>query len=760
MIDRLYKNRFYLLALLLPAAWLVWPGLQKAVQVDNSLESWFLKDDPALLAYQDFQEKFGNDEVVILLLKDEQGLLSTSWFNVFTSMSQALESLEEVEAVIGPGALQLPGGGMLGLGTTPLLGPDAEAEQVRQKLEANPLLRDQLFNQDYKVARFLIVLKTLPNFDERRGELLEKVQGTAREFLPEGTAFFGGVGVIFAGLNTLSQQDFAFFLGLAYLVMFLVMFFLYRDFYILCYALLTVSLATCFTLGIYGLLGYRLNLMSSLIPTIIILLGILDIVHVVNERNHQYARTPEAGAASLSALREVFRPCLFTTLSTMAGFLALLVAPMAILQNFGVFAALGILLSLLFTYSLGIIFLPLSRPASGPSFLVRKWLISLLGVVLGQRKWFAGSALLLLVFCVAGIIQLETDTFTLGYFPRQHQVVRDHEEIEKSWGAYMPLELLVMPQENRRLYDPELVQATLAFEDSARGLKGVGDVFGFSSLYEAALYHRFKARTRDMMQYKSGLLQVHRQLNQYYPELARHYIHEASGTGRITISGSMSSASTLNANMDSLLHLARASFGELAQVQAAGYQPMYAGIVNYATRTQLNSLLLAFVLILVLVWIFIRRFKLALLSLVPNIFPVLLMLGVMGWAGIFLDVATASIAAIVLSFCIDDTIHFIHHYQQCPQEGREPAAARGSTMKRVGPAILFTSLILLMGYMLMAFAALKTVMLFGLLISIAIAGALYSHLLIFPILLELFDKKEVPAGKARVLVLSQSKNDG
>lgn len=483
--------------------------------------------------------------------------------------------------------------------------------------------------------------------------------------------------------------------------------------------------------------------MSTLIPTIIILLGILDIVHVVNERNLQYAGNVNGKVAGLSALREVFRPCLFTTLSTMAGFLALLVAPMAILQNFGVFAALGILLSLLFTYLLGVVFLPLSRPASGLSFSVQKGLVNLLAAGLAQRKWLAGSTLLLVLLCTAGIAQLETDTYTLGYFPKNHSVIRDHEEIERSWGAYMPLELLVTPQGNRMLYDPELVQAALAFEDAARDLKGVGDVFGFAGLYEAGLYHRNKERIREIMQYKGGLLQVHRQLNQYYPELARHYVHEASGSGRITISGAMSSAAVLNANMDSLLHIAGDTFGELAQVKPAGYQPMYAGIVNYATRTQLNSLLLAFVLVLLLVWIFIRSFKLALLSLIPNIFPVLLLLGVMGWFGISLDVATASIAAIVLSFCIDDTIHFIHHYQLCRQEGEGPAVARESTMKRVGPAIFFTSLILLLGYMLMVFASLKTVMFFGLLTSVAIVGALYSHLLIFPILLKWFEKEEV-----------------
>jgi uncharacterized protein len=285
-----------------------------------------------------------------------------------------------------------------------------------------------------------------------------------------------------------------------------------------------------------------------------------------------------------------------------------------------------------------------------------------------------------------------------------------------------------------------VIAAALAFGDAAGQLSGVGQVFGFHSLYQAGLEARFREKGRRALQSQFYLAQVQKQLAADYPQLLKQFIHGPSQTGRITISGTMSSARELNAKMDTLRQIAAATLGQVATVTPSGYQPMYAHIVQYVTRSQVDSLLLALGLVFGLVWIFIRNLKLAVLSVLPNCFPILLMLGFMGWMDIYLDTATASIAAIALSFCIDDTIHFIYHYQQGRKKGASAAQARLATMTHVGPAIVITSLVLFFGYGLMIFGSLKTVELFGLLTAIAVGGALYSQLFIFPLLLKRFDK--------------------
>ncbi len=240
----------------------------------------------------------------------------------------------------------------------------------------------------------------------------------------------------------------------------------------------------------------------------------------------------------------------------------------------------------------------------------------------------------------------------------------------------------------------------------------------------------------------STLSSIHKQLPVYYPKLYAGFVHEATQAGRITLFGNMMSAKELNRKMDTLLRMSRQAFGQSAKVSPSGYQPMYADIVEYVTTSQVNSLILSGIMVFVLVLLFIRNLRLTLLAAAANLIPVIIMLGIMGWAGIYLDTASACIAAIVLSICIDDTIHFIYHYKKLRRQGSTQPEAQRQTMNHIGSSILLASLVLIAGYSLMIFGSLKTVQLFGLLTVIALVAALYAELIIFPLVLDRFDKKK------------------
>lgn len=207
----------------------------------------------------------------------------------------------------------------------------------------------------------------------------------------------------------------------------------------------------------------------------------------------------------------------------------------------------------------------------------------------------------------------------------------------------------------------------------------------------------------------------------------------AGRTGRLTVAGPMLSARQLSRQTVAVRRLARRVPGPAATVEPAGYLPLYAAITQYVTSSQISSLLWSFGVVLGLVWALVRSLRLALLTVLPNLFPVL---GFVGWAGIALNTATASIAAIVLSLSVDDTVHFIHHYRRLG-----PAAARLATITHVGPAIVLTGAILFSGYAFMTLGSLQTVQLFGLLTAISIVGAMFGELIIFPLLLARFDRE-------------------
>lgn len=746
MVDFLYRFRFALLGILAGLCVVAWPGVRAAGQLDNSLAVWFLRDDPALRAYRDFQARFGNDEVVIVVVHQPApgGLLSSSGLTLLRNLTRELRRVPGVALVSGAGAAAVPRAGPLGTTeATPLLDSAATAASVRAALATQPTLREQLFTPDYRTARLVVTLRAVPDFDTRRAAILARLDTVARVAARHAHAevYLGGVGVVYAGLNALSEQDFGFFLGVGYLLVFLGLGLLYRNLLLLLYAVSIVALSTWLTLGMYGTLGYRLNLMSVLLPVLIILLGVMDAMHVINERNLRRAAGASAHDSALGALRSLLRPCVATMLTTTAGFLALLTAPMPILRSFGAFAAVGIALCLVLTYVLGVALLPLvpGRGRVTPATSIR--LVRFYQLVLRHRRLGAAVALGLIGFLALGATRLRADTYTLGYLPATHRVVQDHWAIERTWGHYLPLELLVQPRAGHALSDPAVVRAALAFADSARVLTGGGRVFGFPQLYLAGLEAWLgPRRARAALASRSLLTQTHARLLTDYPDLARAFEHAPTRTGRLTVAGPMLSAGALRLKMAALLRAAHATLGPVALVRPAGYQPMYANIVRYVTASQTASLGWSVVLVFGLVWGFVRSFRLALLTVVPNLFPVLVVLGAMGWLGIPLDTATASIAALVLGFCVDDTVHFIDQYRQRRLAGDSPEAARIGTIAHTGPAILLTGLLLLGGYSFMMLGSLGTVKLFGQLTALALVGALFGELVIFPLVLARFDR--------------------
>lgn len=739
MLQLIYKLRFFLLTAITAGVLVLLPYVKLAVEVDNSLSIWFLRDDPAVKKYQAFHQKFGNDEIVVAVIENQTSVLTPAYFKKFIAVTEELRKIGAVQMVFGPGNSNIVTKSAFGILSEPLITANTIPNQVKEYLETSPFLKEQLFNTNCTSTRFLISFKNNPDFDKQRAAILEQVKIVFDKHFNAQQTYFGGVGVVYEGLNQLSKSDFGFFLSLGYLVMFLLILIIYRKVSILLYAIITVSASTCITLGIYGLFGFQLNLMTVLIPCILVVLGIMDIIHILNDYNQLPIENNNKENALL-ALKNVWRPCLFTSLTTMAGFLSLLTSPMAILQQFGIFAALGIFICLILTYIFGVLFLPIARPAKATIFNTQKLVNGFLEWINTYKKKISIVLLLLLLVCFIGFIFLKSDTYTLGYFPKNNKVVQDNQKIQNTWGAYMPVEFVVIPAKNKNLYDPEIIKGAINFTNATNQMNGSGKAFGFYSFYEAALQAQYGNKAKKLLNSKGTLRIIHQQIPLYYPALYASFTHEASNTGRITLFGKMLSAKDLTHKMDTLLMMGKQAFGNSATLEASGYQPMYAEIVKYVTDSQIRSLFISALLIFILVLLFIGDLRITFLATLTNLVPVAVMMGIMGWFNITLDTASASIAAIVLSICIDDTIHFIYKYKNLKNNGLNPQQAQILTINHLGSSIFLSSAVLILGYAIMIFGSLKTVILFGLLTVIALIAALIVALVVLPLILARFDR--------------------
>jgi predicted RND superfamily exporter protein len=735
-LNTLHHFRYYLLGLIALLGILLFPGVKQALQIDNSLTSWFIEGDPALEPYYKLQESFGNDEVVVLAYDTDLNVLIPSEALKLQNLIDSLEQQSSVRRVLHPFELRKFSRNPLNPRGSKIIKSDAK--KSAQNLKDYPFFRAQFFNEELSAIKLYIQLESSPDFELKRAEIIQNIYRITNHFLDEDRSYFGGLGVIYEALNELSAKDFATFLGLGYLLMFTLIAVLYRHWTFTLYAIISISLASYFTLAIYGATGHHLNLLSTLIPTIIILLGVMDIMHILNElKLHAQDVNPKVRA--LNALKEVWTPCLFTSISTMAGFLSLTISPVAILAEFGLFAALGIALALLFSFLLGTIFL-VRAPLQSASNKTSTQLEKLQLVVLRKKNIIITAFVLFSLAALGSIPYLRVDTESVGYLPETHQARIDSDKIEALFGPYMPLDYLIEVPEGSDLSDPKLMSAFYAFDQKVSALPEVGSMTGLHDIYASALEARYGTEVDKNWDKEQFLQLVSLQAKAQAPELWRSFWSEDENLGRFYLSGNLVSAATLKGTMHQVDSLAKATLGDKAIIKAAGYQSLYARIVNYVTQSQIESFSLAGILIFGLLWFFLRDLKLSLISLIPNFFPVLVLLAIMVWFNIALDTATASIASIVLSFSIDDTMHFIWHYRKKRKSGKTAAEARSETISHVGRAIVFTSLVLFSGYALMWFGSLKTVIYFGTLTAASIAAALVSQLFLFPILLERFDR--------------------
>ena len=734
-----YRLRYSLLALSLIGAYFLFPHLQKAVQVDNSLTGWFIEGDPALESYHRFLDNFGNDEIVLVLYEPKGNLFSKGNLTALKSFAEACENHPDVAQVFSAHNASIPNLKNGFIQSNALLKADAKEEDIRAKLKDYPFLKEQFFNSDLQAAKFIIYLKNSPDFGFKRKAILNDLYAYADEYLNDNESYFGGVGVIFEALNELSEKEFSRFLLVGYLLMFAVLLLIYRNIRYVILALATILFASYFTLGIYGAMGHQLNLLSTLIPAIIILLCVMDVMHILNE--YQSISTGKASLEDkLKALKSVWWPCLFTSLTTMAGFISLSLSPVKILVSFGVYTALGIALGLLFSFLFALLLLAPAKKVRIRNLISSRQLLGLLRISEKNPQKLLLSFLGISLIAFLGLLQIKVDTDSLGYLPDDHWVQEDNANIERLMGPYMPLEYLISAKEGHKTNSPALLKAMQSFEEELSGKDYIGSINGLHDIYRAAFVQRYREDWRRGFD-KTGII---RKVTEYSevlnPELLRNFTDSDFQLARINIAGEIVSAGELAAIMDTIQDIADRNFQDLAVVEASGYQSLYAGIVNYVTESQVKSFSVAVVLIFILLYLFLRDFKLALLSLLPNFFPIITMLGCMGFLNINLDTATASIASIVLSFSIDDTMHFAYQYRRLRNKGGSALHARRATISHVGKAIILSSAVLFAGYFLMLLGELKTVLYFGILTSISILAALVGQLFLFPILLQKFDK--------------------
>lgn len=747
MMNTLLKRRWWFAAALLLVLAGLLGGVNQAIVPDNALTVWFVESDPQLKAYRQFQSTFGNDEVVVVQLHEPRGVFRAE---ALERMRQAearwsdIDGVAAVHSVLSVDKASPDGWTALVPQTLP-----EDLDPLRRQALAHPLVKERLLNEDATRALMIVQMSAMEDFDAQRDRIVAEVTSQADTVFAQQSHPMGGVGVIYSGLNEATQADFGLFMGLTYLLMIGMLMVVFRDWRLVLATLgvMTVGILVC--LGVYGVMGHRINAVTVLLPTLVTVLGIADAVHFpVAWRRAQKSLGARAARRqiALKALRDAVGPCTLTTITTMIGFLALASSPMGVIQELGIYAAVGIgaaLLASLVLMALVFMTAPIDRAPSLPAVDV---LLSAAQRALVKRRVALTLTTLAVVFAAAwGAAQVKIDTNTLGYLPDSHRVSRDHKAIERGWGAYTPLDFVVSPGPGaQRVDDAQALAALDSFVARAGALPGIKAGLHYGDLYRYAA-QAIPGRNPEDPLSQGEVLSLRPRLDDARKSAGplKHYLNEEGSLGRLTLQGQMMSARQLDQTLQALDQIAQETLGQSVRLEPGGYPPLYVQIVDHVMASQIQGFAIALCLLFLVMWLGLRSLRLALISVLPNVFPVLVMMGVMGAAGIDLDIATATVGAIVLGVAVDDTVHFLYAWRQAEAEGLSWEDCLARTFDKAGRAAIVTTAILVVGFPVLMLASVTTVFAFGLLTTVAAIAALFGDLVLLPLLLRLWPARRV-----------------
>ena len=755
MIDRLagaladlaVRRRRWVLALgiLVPLA-----GLYPAFTVgsDDAYEIWFLDSDPALRAYEAFHDRFGNDELLLLTFEPEGGTIFTP---------EALASLDRVTA-------HLEGHPDLGRILSPVNherlhgeedeitlvravppAPRTEADLVasRARLLDDPVARRTVVFHEGAVAGVLAEIVYRPGNDDYRKALLADLDAFLAAERERGFAYdLMGGSVLDAEVFRKSRGDILRETPLVIAVLGLVLLLTTRNLAATLAPLGVVGAAVVSARWVMALVGWQDNSMLVMMPLIVLAIGVADSVHIVL----RFLRYREEGVDPPDAARRtavtLFRPCFVTTFTTALGFLALLTTSLAPLRQLGVMAAVGVTFALV--YSLLPLISALSYVTVRPKH--RDWSSTWLPGLVGRLPGFtrrrrgvilAATALTTLV-AVAGIPRVQVEANAIELFAEDDPVRVVTQRMERQAGGFGSLEVVIDAGAEGGILEPEVLAA----------MADLGAFLETQPLVSAAtsIVDPLREMNRAMHDDDPAMAVVpdNRPLAAQYLllyELAGGaedldaFLDRTRAHARVSARTRVGSSSEYRDLQEAVLAFAEDRFPAGVEVNYTGIVTLYRNMGDYLIRSQIRSFLFALLFITLTLAITFRSPRMGLLSLIPNVWPIALTVGVMGWFGIWLEPATAMVAAVAIGIAVDDSVHFLSAYLEARGEGHDRVDAATRAFALSGRAIVLTTVILLAGFGVLLTSSFLPYTRFAFLCGLAVALALVGDLLVLPAVL-------------------------
>ena len=758
----IWRVRYILTALIIAGALAFVPGVARTT-IDNDLTSWFSTDDPIYQEYERFRDEFGGTRTLIVAVKapSRERMLSDEGFAFIDKVSGDIERVETVERVNSLStativdALPAQEGDDGGIEVRPLIDDVAAkgAAATGQRALDDELLRGDLISEDGTVAAIIV------SFDERRIDdvragVIDAIHGIVDPALPHDfEVYYNGSLEISETYNRITVQNQAKFTPPILLITLVALYLMFRSARKTALTLAAIGVSILWTVGLYYMLGFSFNVLASMLVPLVIVLAIADDVHIIQHFDHAVRAGATPKEAFTQTITHLAAPLLGASATTALGMLSLATSDVVAVRAFGIGAAVGVMVD----FAISIVFVPTllvwmrqehSQPPQERWFLEPLTRVAMFST--RHPRAILAAALALAAVAVAGVTTLKVDTNHIAFFSANHPLGKSAVVIDQKLGGVYGFQVMLEGPPGS-MQQPEMLQRIDSLASRIEAFPEVRKVTTLAD-YVKRINRELEGRGGTGAVIPAEADKIAQELfvftlaDEGRHELARIVSSDASASQISIKLQAMSSDVLFDYVADVERFSAEAFAGTGVTPTVTGSGKLFAQLDHYLVTSQISSFATAFVTVFAVIFLVFRSWRYGALAIIPNLFPVLAVFGVMGWLGISLNIATVMVASVALGVVDDDTIHFISRFKREREAGGSITGSIEAATIHEGRAALTTAIINSAGFAVLMMSEYKPSAWFGGLLALTMIVAFLAEVFILPativILSKLFGAKE------------------
>ena len=749
-----------------------------ALTVDTNTEALLRDTNPSKIIYNEFRDQFGQDRMIVIAITAEN-LFSEEFFLRLQALHQDLEErvpyLDEVTSLIN--ARNTRGVGDRLIVEDLLEGWPQERRvdftRLKKRVMSNPVFINQIISSDGQTTAVVIkpdvyqaeeadTLAALDNFGEETfaGEVdaaarprhLSEEQSEAfvtavdtivkKYETPDFAMSYAGAPAVMKVFNEYTLKDLRRCFLLSFLVSMIFLAVLFRRASGVILPQIVVNAASFSALGLMSWSGVPIKMTTTVLPAFLLCVGVADSVHILSIFYKQVDEGQDKADAIAYAMGHSGLAVVLTTMTTSAALLSFSFAELTAMGELGIFAAAGVTLALIYTITLLpplVAFVPIrrkpGRTAREGTLMDR---ILLLTASLGIRYPLRIITVSLVVFavCFYFMFDLRYSDHVINYFPEKLPIRQDIDYIDKHLNGSLNLEIIIDTGQENGIYEPAILNRIERLAHDLQTMRfpniEVGDVTSINNILKEthqALHANDPAYYRIPQDYNTIAQEFLLFENAGSDDLETIVDSQFSQT-RVTVKVHWVDSVYINAFIQDIRNYIQPLFDDQAEVQVTGMAALMARTITAALNSMTKSYVLAFGVIAVMMVLLVGDVKTGLFSMIPNILPIIVTLGIMGAVGVPMDLTSLMIASIAMGLVVDDTVHFIYNFRKYYLKTGSAEAGVNQTMTGVGRALLITSIVLSCGFFVTIFATLSHTFRFGIFTGITILFALLADFIL------------------------------